>query len=111
MRMARSKACGHVPVCQLSGGARWQTHLPRSSPAQKASRRELPPDASPCGGLPVHRRHSPHAREVVLMDGHCRVRAVTHGLGRAPEAPLPTTPAAPVPLEPLGGVLRAEQDL
>ena len=23
---------------------------PRSSPAQKASRRELPPDASPCGG-------------------------------------------------------------
>ena len=29
----------------------------------------------------------------------------------APEAPLPSTPAASVPLEPLGGVLRAEQDL
>ena len=44
------------------------------------------------------------------MDGQCRVRAVTHGRGRAPEAPLPSTPAAPVPLEPLGGVLRAEQE-
>ena len=60
MRMARSIACGHVPVCQLSGGARWQTHL-------HAHRLRKRPAAENCHqthhhvAVPVNRRHSPRS--------------------------------------------------